>query len=330
MPPENYTLPIEETIDLVRQFPTPEYLLRRFFPEQTVAGTTAKWTLYPNTRSRADYTAFGAPARRVARKPMSHMAAHMAHIREGVYIGAASKYNRRPGSNASNEKWSVEDQVGDELADLVRRVEYRKEYERAAVLIYGIISVTYDDGSSVEVDYLQSTASHQLSVISNWSSSDADIVGDITSMKASVRRDSGANPLYLVGYEGLLADMIRNTQLETYWARDPYGMRALERGENPRLQGLEIIEYDGGYDASGTWTPYIPDGLVTCFADPGQIGLIMMQGEADDLEAIGNPGRFSKTWKDEDPSGIHVIVDDVSLAGLEVPRGITVTNVKAV
>lgn len=330
MPPENYTLPLEETIDLIRQFPTPEFKLRRFFPERTVTGQVAKWTLYPNTRTRSEYTQFGNAARRKARKPMHHMAAHMAHIREGVYLGAASKNNRRPGSNVSNEKWALEDQIADEMEDLNRSVEYRKEFERASVLFYGIISITYDDGSHVTVDFLTSTASHYLSVISNWSGSTADIVGDITSMKAGVRKDSGAQPRVLVVGEGTIAKMIKNDDLQVYWAHDPYGMRALERGENPVLMGLEIMEYDEGYDVAGTWTPYVPTGLVVCLGIPEQIGTVMLQGEADDLDAIGNPGRFSKTWRTPDPSGDHVIVDDVSLAGIEVPRGVSVMDVEAV
>jgi hypothetical protein len=327
---ENYTLPLEETIALVRQFPTPEFLFRRFFPEVGINGQTASWTLYPNTRVRAKYTQFGNASNPIARRPMSHKAAMMAHIRESVYIGAASKYNRRPGTNQTNEPWPVEDQVADELEDLNRRVEYAKEYERAGILFGGIVSLAYADGSYNNVDFLTSTSTHYASVISNWSSSDADIIGDVRSMMHAVRVDSGARPRYLAGGEGMLDNMIRNTVLKDYFERSPYGMRALERGELPQLLGLTLVEYDEGFDLDGTWTPFVPAGLVSCFAEPGAVGMVTLQGEADDLKAKGNPGRFSKAYEDEDPSGSHVIVDDVSLPIIEVPAGVAVMNTEAV
>ncbi len=327
MPGDNYTLPLEETIALVRQFPLPQFKLKPFFPDQTISGDVARWTLYPNARTRADYTAFSAPARRVARKPMSHMAVQMAHIREGKYIGAAAKRNRKPGSNATNEKWAVEDQIADEMEDLVNRIEYRKEFERASVLFGGVISVVYEDGTMYKVDFLTSTAAHYQSSISVWSAAGADILGDIDSMVHACRINGGIDPVYLLGGEGLLSNMIKNTALQGFWQRSPYGMRAIEDGQLPRLKGLTVIEYTAGYDdGTGTWAPFVPAGFVAVFGQPAECGMVTLHGEADDLAASGNPGRFAKSWETEDPSGIHVVVDDVSMAGIEVPRGVCVMD----
>jgi hypothetical protein len=203
-------------------------------------------------------------------------------------------------------------------------VEYGKEAERAAVLFGGICTLAYADGSFQNVDYATSTSTHFRATTSVWSGAASDIIGDLRSAIHAVRIDSGADPVRVIGYEGMIDDIVRNTVLQNYMKESPNGIRAIENGGYPRLLGLDLIEYGGGYTVSGTWTPYIPAGYVCVMADERVIGTRMLQGEADDLQAIGNPGRFSKTWQTEDPSGIHILVDDVSLPIIEVPSGVCV------
>jgi len=327
---ENYTLPIEETIALVRQFPTPEFMLRRFFPEIGLTGKTATWTMYPNTRERAKYVPFNAASDPQARRPMSHKAAQMAHIRLSKYIGAASKWNRRPGSNQTNEKWAVQDQISDEMEELNRQIEYAKEVERASVLFGGILTLAYADGSYDKVDYATSVSTHYRALVSNWSYVGCDIIGDLQSAIHAVQVDGGFKPTAAIGYDGMINDFIRNTVLQNYMKESPDGIRALERGAWPRLMGMDIMTYDAGYTEGGTWKSFVPEGLVCLLGTSEQTGTVMLQGEADDLKAAGNPGRFSKSWETEDPSGIHVLIDDVSLPIIEVPTGVCVIDAYAV
>lgn len=319
-------LPVEETISLIRTLPTPDFLLRPLFPEKGIAGKSAEWTIYPNTRVRSRYTQFGNPARIVERLGVQQKSARMTHVREKKIVPATAKYDRRPGGQ-QNEAWSLEDQVADELDALNKNVEYAKEWERAQVLFGGLASLAYDDGSIELVDYAVSTSTHYQAVSSVWSGAGADIIGDISSRVACIRQDAGISPRHMIGGEGFYTKLIKNTVLQNYMKESPDGMRAILEGGWPRLMGMDIIEYNAGYLTSpgGTWTPFVPAGLVAFIADPAELGLMMLQGDAVEVGA-NTPGRFAKTYVSEDPSGLMALVDDVSLPIVEVPAGVAVAT----
>ncbi len=317
---------VEQTIGLVRQFPTPEFLLRPFFPEVGIDGKIATWDIYPNSRERAKYVAEGAAAARQARKALSHHAQKMAHIRIARKVEAKAKYDRRPGGNQS-QAWSIHDQIADELEDINRTVEYGKECERAAAIFGGIASLAYDDGTCVKVDYFTSTSTHYAQVTSGWSMVTRDILGDISSHTNVIREDAGAKAVAMIWGRGTARKVMNNTTVQNYIEHAPEGRVAVLEGRLTRLAGLDVIEYLDGFMDGTTWTPFVPDDLVGFVCAPEQMGTMMLQGEAEEVQAVGNPGRFAKTYEIEDPSGVIALVDDNSLPVIEVPRAISVLNI---
>lgn len=326
----NWTLPLEQTIALVRQFRTRSLMLRDFFMEVPLAGNTANWTIYPNSRARAKYVRFGDPADPVARRGMSHRQAMMAHIRLSKAFKPSDRRVRRPGSDTTSERWALEDQIADEMQDINLQIEATKEYERAGILFGGVVSIAYGDGTYDVVDYLTSRAETWRHASVEWNTPTANILGDLSSCTHATRIHAGITPTDMICGEGALENLILNTVLQNYMKESPDGIRAITEGRYPRLKGMNIREYGEGYSDAETaagWTPYVPAGHIALVPSPQDMGTIVLQGDADDLDAPpNNPGRFSKTYRKQDPSRHIVIVDDVSLAAIEVPGAICVID----
>jgi hypothetical protein len=318
-------MPVDEVIELVRQFETPVFKLREDFPERGIYGTTARWTVFPDAQTLADYVNYKDPAKFVNRAGMYEKAAAMLHTREKVPIQAMAKFDRKPGSSNSNEPWSLEDQISDEFARMNRRFQRKSEAARAAVLVGGVITAYYpQDNRYATVDFGTSTASHYFSIATPLSVTTVNILALIDTMTYNFQVDTGLDePFKIVGGRGLWAKLAMNADLKYYWARDPYGMAAITRGEMPRINNIPIIEYRGGYkNSSGTRVDYIPSDALVMYGDPADIGLMTLQGEAIEVEAQGNPGVFGKTWVEQDPSGTMILMDQVELPLVEVPTGI--------
>jgi hypothetical protein len=317
------TIPVEEWIDLVRQFETVDLLFRPLFPEEGVMGTTAAWTVFPDAQQKADYAHNDAASNRVARAGMYQRAAAMTHIRESVPVKATQKFNRVPGGNPT-QPWAIEDQIADEFARMTRRFQRTREAERAGVIFGGVISMFYPANSMwVSIDFGTSTATHLYSAGTAWSTPSANILSDIDTMTYKLQVDGGTTPWGIVGGLGLWMKLIQNTDLKYYLHNHPDGLAALKEGRIPMINGVPIYEYRHGYkNSAGTWVPYVPANYVAMIGQPSEIGLKMLQGEAMEVEARGNPGVFAKTWLEQDPSAEMALMDEQALPIIEVPAGV--------
>jgi len=308
---------------LVRQFQTPQTLLRQFFPEVGVDAEVVTWDTFPNTREFAVYTQRGNAAVRQSRRPLSHNSYLMPRIRVDRVVQAKARYDRRPGGN-QNETYGLDQQVRDELEDLNLSVEYSKERERAAVIFGGILTLSYGDGTFTNVDYATSYSNHvQQTVTSGWAASGKDVMADIESMSYAVRADAGYTPRYLLVGAGTMGQLINNTTIQNYIKEGPAGMNAIQNGKVTRLAGYDVIEHLGLYTDGGTVTPFIPANYVALLGEPADMGTMMVQGPAEEITAPG-PGRFSKTYEQEDPSGITIVIEDKSGPVIQVPKAIAI------
>lgn len=320
--PQGITLTTADMMEMVELYPTPDFFLRQFFVETQQNSLYATWDVYNRARTVGNYTRIGGPSQRIARRPLYSMSFKMGHQRYSKAVEAQRKYERKPGT--PNTPWSLDDQLAKELEDLNRVVEYTKEFERSSLLFSGVLSMTYNTGETVVADFMTSNAAHRYAADGAWTVVTCDVVGHLQSAAHVIKRDAGLPPMWAIGGEGFLNVLMVNSALTSWWRHSPYGMRALERGELPIWNNIRFLEYSDLYENSlGSIVPFCPVGAVAIVANPREIGLEYRTGISPEMDA-NVPGKFPKTWKEEDPSGQQVLLDVVGLPLVEVPQGIVV------
>jgi hypothetical protein len=109
--------------------------------------------------------------------------------------------------------------------------------------------------------------------------------------------------------------------------RDEY----FSSGMLPGFMGLNWISVESVYeDAAGNETQFLPDGKVIYANLEDNRPIEFLNGpSADDEAPRGFTGKFSKTWRDKDPSQRQYLMEMSILPIVTRPEQIVVANVGA-
>jgi len=190
------------------------------------------------------------------------------------------------------------------------------------------------DLTTVLVDY-NIPASHKPTLTGTdlWTDAASDPVAKIRAFKKLIEDDSGAN---ITGWVAFLGSDVMDALLEHQKVREllkyDKGSQMAESGRIERLAEVELVEYIGSFvDENGTRHRFI---------DPDEFLLV---GICDDLTdvpfapvvddaapgGVGNVDQngngvlfFSKSWKEEDPSGRWIKVEARPLPVLQRPGAV--------
>jgi len=308
----------------VRLFENRNFLMARLFPEEPVRGSiTAKWDVLKMPRTVPPASVGGSPATR--RNPIvrSRKSFTMARIRlRDLAAGVDMRFGVMPGSQTERYGMAA---VRDKLFALTAEIEFAKEFARASALT-GSYVITYEDGTTVTVD-LGFATTHKPTAGVTWATTTTNIIADIMTWKKLVQQDSGQDPAELWIDDTVAGYLINNTTIQNYM-KEPVNAGSLIRdGRLARLCGLDVVQYNGGYDASGTFTQFIDSGHVIIVPRPADAGMQMLTGQSEDVRAADNPGLFSKTWMEEDPSGIHCLVEQYFMPVIKVPDAVVYADI---
>jgi hypothetical protein len=221
---------------------------------------------------------------------------------------------RRPGSE---QVQFAEAGVRGELADLNSLVDRRVEW-MIWKMISGNLAVNQSD-VKFSIDY-GIASSHKPAVTTSWAGSSADILADLTAWKKLIARDGGevADTLFLT--ETVMGYLVENQKVRELLAYQG-GRDLVESGRIPRLLGLDLVVYDAGYvPEGGNFTPFIPDDHVAMTA--GKDFWTLIEGASLDVRAQGRPGKFAKSWEEEDPSIRQILVEWAVLPVLKKPDNV--------
>lgn len=286
---------------------------------------TANWDVIKGSRTVAKPNVPNSEAHIVPRLGISQESAAFVYLREKkVFEPTTLHWLRAPGTISN--KQNAEQAVLREVADLNLRFDNFVEWMCWRALT-GSLTFDYPDVQA-NVDY-KIPASHKPTVGTSWASaSPAQIAADVTAWKRLIARDArvAAKEVYLTG---VTFDRIFNSFV-TGQTNFPSGSLLSDRmkdqyyatGTLPGFLGLDWKVVESFYDTdAGVPTMFVPDDtLIMGNFDEGRPMEILQGPSADDEAPVGHTGKFSKTWKEKDPSARQFLLEWSGLPILRRPE----------
>ena len=302
-----YTILQHEVMSaVVKKFPTPQFIGKTLFPEKPINSDTAKWDEIHQNRDLATYVSPDGEANNIDRLGVYQKSATVACLKEKKQLkGSTLAWLRKPGTEHVQ---IAEQAVKDELADLDSRIEFRREWARWSALS-GTLTVNQAN-VKFTVDY-GIAGTHKPTVAADWSNVATDIIGDLIAWKELIQKDSGEQATKVYVNDLTMSYMVKNTGIKALMG-EQLKTQILQSGYITRVMGLNFIVYNSGYVPSGgSFTKFVPDEVaIMCtnsvFAED-------QVAPSTDPKSGYRPGKFSKSWVEEDPAGIWVLVELNSL-----------------
>lgn len=305
---------------LVRKFPLPTFIGAKLFPESEITSNVAQWDEIKQSRDVADYIAPDTEANVVDNLGVTHKTSEVACLSEKKQLkGSTMAWLRKPGTEHTQMK---EVKIKEELEDLNRRLERRREWARWTALT-GTLTI---DQANIKftVDY-GIAGTHKPTVGTSWSDVSSDIIGDLKDWKKLIREDSGENPTTCYITDTIATHMMKNTGLKALMGEN-LKTQVLKSGYITNVCGLTFVIYDAGYlPAGGSYTTFI-----------AQTALIMVTSTpfaeeqlapSTDIKSGFKSGKFSKSWEDDDPAGVWVKIELNSLPVIKKVENIVYATV---
>lgn len=278
---------------------TSKFIGQSFCPLVSVPADKIEWDVITGesgmTPAVSKYAA--SPPRKVM--VMAHKIFNTASWREKIILAASDlTLLRRPGT------WDQpygQELITQHLVNLNIRLETRIEYLIWKAITAGAITITQTDPAiTYTVDYGVS-GDFKVTATPYWSS--ASTATPVTNIEAweLLFRGTGAEAAKIIMNKKTYGYLLANAEIKSWYAYT-YG-RELVAGSSlgPKLCGLDLQVYDGGYtdESTGVFTPFIPDTVVLIQAQ-GPAGEQVMDFATSPSAYKGGllnpqPGKYVKT-----------------------------------
>lgn len=309
------------------------------FPKKKRLGTKLEWIKGANNQPVALRTStFDAKAIRRDREGIDQFDTKMPFFKESKYIDEEMRQdlNNLIASNNQEVINAILTNIYDDEAELIDASEISLERMRMEALTTGTITLA-DNGQSYEYDYLLE-ANQKVTSTSDWSSADADILGDIVKVVEDARA-RGVAITRAVCNSSVAKNFRTNTAIKNavyVFANGTVPVttaRALDYIFNET--GVRFYVYDNVYvNESKQAVKYVPDNTVVFMAD-GDLGYTNMgtTPEESDLRnnlnanvAIVNGGVAVTTSQIVDPVNVETKVSMVALPSFEKANNIVILD----
>lgn len=270
----------------------------------------ASWDVIRGSRMVAKPNTPNAEAHIVPRMGVSRETASFIYVREKKVLEPTTlHWLRSPGTVAN--KQSAEQAVMREVTDLNQRVDNLQEWALWQAM-QGMIVLDTADVSAV-VDY-KMPASHKVTASTGWATATPQqIVADVTAIKRLIQRDGKvsatdayADPQTL---DAIVSAFSSNgASLLSDRAKDKY----ISDGTLPGFLQLNWVPVTETYDVEngGESAPYLETNKIIIANTKTNRPIEMAYGpSADDDAPQGHTGKFSKSWKDKDPSARQILIE---------------------
>ncbi len=297
---------------VVEKFTAPESLtMLSRLPQTPWPFPSVTWDVIRGSRMIAKPNVPNSEAHIVPRLGRSQESAAFVYLREKkVFEPTTLHWLRTPGELAAT---NAEKAVLREVADLNQRFDNFAEYMVWAAL-KGTLAFDFPDVQA-SVDY-KFPASHLPSVGVGWdTATPQQIVGDIRAWKRLIRRDGRveAREAFITEmtmayiFDAFAANGTVPASLMSDRMKDQY----YSQGTLPGFMGLDWKTIETVYDDdAGASTMFVPDNALYMGNYTDQRPIEMYIGPTADDEAPANfTGKFSKTWKDKDPSARQYLLE---------------------
>lgn len=298
---------------VVERLERPEQLvMSRTLPKTPWPYPSVTWDVIKGSRQIAKPNVPNSEAHIVPRLGVSQESAQFVYLREKkVFEPTTLHWLRAPGSLTN--KQNAEQAVLREVRDLNLRIDNFVEWCCWQALT-GTLVLDFPDVQAT-VDY-KFPASHKPTVGTSWATATpVQIVNDIKAWKRLVSRDArvAANDVWLTEatldriFNAFVANGSQPANLLSDRMKDQY----YATSTLPGFLGLNWHTVDSFYDTdAGTPTMFLPDdALIIANLKEGRAMEIMEGPTADDEASDGYTGKFTKTWKEKDPSARQFLIE---------------------
>lgn len=290
------------------------------------------WDVLKGSRQLASFNLPGAEATTVDQLGRTQESAQLAYIRlKKVFQPQLMHWLREPGQIATT---NAEAMVLRELQDLSQRIDLVQE-QLLWNALRGTSTITYPDGSSATVNY-GFPSSHIVTPSVDWQNATPEnIINDLVTWKRLVQTHGRVKPTTaycsILTIQAIFNSFAANgtavvtvgTPTNTQ-AVAPMGGMLSDRmkdeyytnGILPGFAGLDWIPVEEVYtNSSGYLTRFVGDGtssnaevFLGNFTEQRPFE-VKLGKSADDSAPEGMYGKFTKTWKQEDPSARIVLME---------------------
>lgn len=293
---------------VVEKLTAPESLtLTNSLPRTPWPYPSATWDVIRGSRTVARPNVPNSEAHIVPRLGISQESASFIYLREKkVFEPTTLHWIRTPGEIATR---NAEQAVLREITDLNRRFDNFVEYACWQAMT-GTLSLDFPD-VQVSVDY-KVPASHKPSPGTSWATATAQqIRSDIVAWKRLIARDSRVPATDAHCTEKTLDRIMNAFGNEPLLLSDRMKDEFYRSGVLPGFLGLSWHVTEQVYDTDGgTTTLFVPDdALFITNLGAGRAMEIIEGPTADDEAPEGHTGKFSKTWKEKDPSARQFLLE---------------------
>lgn len=314
---------------VVERLDKPEALvLSNALPKTPWPYPSAQWDVIKGSRMVAKPNVPNSEAHIVPRLGISQESAAFLYFREKkVFEPTTLHWLRAPGSISNLQ--NAEAAVLREVRDLNQRIDNAMEYYCWRALT-GTLTIDYPDVQAT-VDY-KIPSSHKPTVGTSWATATPpQIVNDIKAWRRLIQRDArvDAKDVWLTG---VTLDRIFNS----FAANSASGFNAgallsdrmkdqyYSSGVLPGFLGLNWHVVESFYDTDlGVATQFVPDdALFLTNLNEGRAMEIFEGPSADDEAPDGFTGKFTKTWKEKDPSARQFLIEYHALPVITRPEQI--------
>lgn len=308
---------------VVEKLEKPEALtLSKSLPTTPWPYPTVTWDVIKGSRMVAKPNVPNSEAHIVPRLGVSQESASFLYWREKkVFEPTTLHWLRQPGSLTATQ--NAEAAVLREVKDLNQRIDNAVEYYCWRALTGNLVIDTPDVQASV--DYKIPT-SHKPTVGTSWATATPQqIIADVKAWKRLINRDArvAATDAFLTdvtmdrifnAFATAPASLMSDRMKDMYYAS----------GTLPGFLGLNWNKIDSYYDTDGgTPTQFVADdALFITNLKEGRAMEIMEGPTADDEAPDGFTGKFTKTWKEKDPSARQFLIEYHALPVITRPEQI--------
>jgi hypothetical protein len=307
---------------LEQMLPPKTFLLDTFFPTMETSETKyVDIDIIKGKRRMAPFVKPLAQGKMVERIGFTTKTFEPPYIKMKRPCTAADILKRQPGDTiyqgGSSPAERAAMQLGKDLADLRDMIIRRKEWMAAQALTSGKIAVT-GEGFNAEIDFGMDSG-HKVSRLSSgdrWDST-GDPIKNLRTWKRKITQDSGLVPNVALFGSSVIDAYIGNTKVN-----DGKGQLSTIKVQLGQIipstlpsgatywgyaEGLDIFTYDEWFiDDNGVEQPMIPVDMVCLGSSKARTA--QHHGAIQDLKAVASVPYFPKTWEEEDPSALFLML----------------------
>ena len=295
-----------------------------------VASNMFKWDEIHRNRDMAEFSDPDGKANVVSNQGEIERRGEVATIKEKKTIkGSTMSWLRKPGT--AEQQYGLA-KLRREVRHLNDRVDKREEWMVWEALKNEIDYKRPDDGYEFNITF-NIPDDHQEAPSTLWSdTSSSKPAVDLLKFGEKISQDSGYEPTRVYMTSDTMRLLVQNDSIKNLMGESNLKEQVFETGQIQTLSGFSLRVYDGAYtDIDDNLHKFIGANNIVMLPDPSAPSDPIVERKiapSTDPKADFQPGRFAKSWEEEDPARVNALVELNTVPVVQLPEAIYTTNVQ--